>query len=138
MRAINHTRMLVAAALVACASASAAAQEPTGREGLGHLTYRLSCAVCHGAGGSGGAMIGGLAVVPPDLTQLSARNGGTFPTERVRRLIEGGSGVAEHGGQMPAWGLIFLKGLAGTRDPEAGVQQRISDLLAYLRSIQAP
>lgn len=117
------------------------AQEETApRAALGKLTYQLSCAVCHGPAGKGdGQMAGALVVPAPDLTQLARRNGGPFPRDRVRAVIEGGSMRTEHGGQMPAWGLIFLKDIASDgarRDVRGMVQQRIEDLVVYLDSIQ--
>lgn len=123
--------------------ASTALGEDVGpRVALGRVTFALSCAVCHGPSGEGdGALASALSVPAPDLTRLARRNGGPFPRERVRAIIQGGPARAEHGGQMPAWGLVFLKdfeagGAAPPRDASALVQRRIDDLVVYLQSIQ--
>ncbi len=107
---------------------------------FGSILYDLSCSVCHGPKGMGdGTMSGQMKVPPADLTQLSARAGGTFPLAHVTEVIKGG-GTA-HGGQMPAWGLIFLKDFeAFTFDTPAGdramVDRRVGYLAAYLESLQ--
>jgi mono/diheme cytochrome c family protein len=137
-------RLVYAAAMtlpfLLAGGAAKAQDEPAPRAAFGRLTYQLSCAVCHGPSGHGDGQLAGALVVPaPDLTRLARRNGGPFPRERVRAIIEGGSMQAEHGGQMPAWGLIFLKDFASEgppRDARSIVRQRIEDLVVYLESIQ--
>ncbi len=109
---------------------------------FGAVTYALSCAVCHGESGEGdGAMADELAVPAADLTGIARRNGGVFPADRVAEVIRGGSAVTTHGGQMPAWGLIFLKDPAGSDGGLPGgaamAERRIADLVAFLQSIQA-
>ncbi|MHB1102866.1 MAG: GyrI-like domain-containing protein [Devosia sp.] len=109
---------------------------------FGQITFELSCAVCHGLDAKGdGPMATQLTVPAPDLTLLGKRNGGPFPTKRVTEIINGGQAVSTHGGQMPAWGLIFLKDFEGfnrdsPRDDQALVRRRIDDLVVYLQSIQ--
>ncbi len=120
----------------------AVAQEGAREVTFGAVTYALSCAVCHGESGHGdGEMADELAVPAADLTGIALRNGGVFPAERVAEVIRGGSAVTTHGGQMPAWGLVFLKDPAGASDqPPAtasAVERRIAELVAFLESIQA-
>jgi hypothetical protein len=68
----------------------------------------------------------------PDLTTYTARNGGVFPGERLRQIIEG-RGPAAHGDRtMPVWGAVFSR-QAGTDDAAAG---RIDALVTFLQSIQ--
>jgi hypothetical protein len=45
----------------------------------------------------------------PDLTRISQRNGGTFPFQQVKKVIEGEDpGPLAHGNrEMPIWGPIF-------------------------------
>lgn len=92
------------------------------------------CASCHGVKGVGdGPAARALTKAPADLTRLSARNGGQFPTVRVRRYIEGADEVAAHGSRdMPMWGALF-KSL--NRDM---VVQRIETLTKYLEGLQQP
>ena len=101
----------------------------------GASSFRAYCANCHGMVGEGdGPVAEYLKVAPADLTKLSSSEAGEFPTERVYRSIDGREEVRVHGARdMPIWGEAFLR--AGP-DPEAKVEQRIENLIAYLRSIQ--
>lgn len=138
---VHKITVLAVAAMVFAGGAGAEDATPP-RAALGRITFALSCAVCHGQTATGeGAMSSDLAVPAPDLTLLSVRNGGTFPAERVTEIIFGGAAVTVHGGQMPAWGLLFLKDFEAPdgnapRDGAALVERRIGDLVAYLESIQ--
>jgi mono/diheme cytochrome c family protein len=97
--------------------------------------YKVNCAACHGLDGAGsGLMTPQLRHVPPDLTQLSKRNGGMFPRVHVRRVVEGRD-VPSHGERdMPVWGDAFTR-----TDPESreSSDARINAVLDYLDSIQA-
>lgn len=101
----------------------------------GFLTY---CASCHGAAARGdGPVARDLRVHPADLTGLAKANGGTFPYDRVYRAVDGRTLVHGHGtSEMPVWGLNF-QDRGRDADQAAAVRERIRDLLAYLRSIQA-
>jgi len=111
----------------------------------GAWEYYEACAVCHGRDGTGdGAMGEILKVSPSDLTTLSERNGGTFPFERVFRVIDGRAPVEGHGSaDMPVWGRTFRRealddserGIFGP-DPNLTVAGRIYALAQYLRAIQ--
>lgn len=100
----------------------------------GDGTFRLYCATCHGADARGnGPLADTLKRRPPDLTRLTASNGGTFPTEMVRRVIDGRRPLKGHGGgDMPTWGDAFVNTTERT-SPE----ERIARLVAYLEKIQA-
>ena len=76
-----------------------------------------------------------LKTAPPDLTRIAARNAGSFPLARVRRVISGAEVLgAGHGTrQMPVWGPIFSQ-VEADRDL-GGV--RIDNLARYLESLQA-
>src|SRR4029453_14327774 len=78
--------------------------------------FRMYCSGCHGENGRGdGAKTFGLGVMPPDLTRLKARNGGVFPRERLRRIIDGREDIKLHvDREMPVWGQWFkLEGEEG-------------------------
>jgi len=52
--------------------------------------YRTYCAVCHGVAGKGnGPAAPALRQAPPDLTLLSKKRGGEFPSFRVSNIIQG-------------------------------------------------
>jgi hypothetical protein len=71
---------------------------------------------------------------PIDLTRFTAANGGVFPGERLRRVIDGRD-VPSHGpGDMPIWGDIFQRTTGGDN---AAAQERIDALLVFLESIQS-
>jgi mono/diheme cytochrome c family protein len=96
--------------------------------------FREYCAACHGSEGRGnGPAAAALKTVPADLTRINARNGGKFPTVKVRRYIEGLDQISAHGSRdMPVWGQV-LQGVSGS---PAGVQLRVEALTKYLESIQ--
>lgn len=97
--------------------------------------FRTYCATCHGTLGKGdGPAAVALKKAPADLTKISARSGGKFPTVRVSRFIEGVDEIAAHGSRdMPVWGSLFRSLHAGD---QAGAQMRVRILTDYLRSIQ--
>lgn len=109
------------------------------RQRRGETLYRAYCLNCHGAEGRGdGPMTEVLRSEVPDLTLLAARHDGTFPAEHVRQSIDGRYRVKGHGlREMPVWGLSFQqRGRPGDQEDE--VQQRLGDLVEYLRSLQRP
>lgn len=102
----------------------------------GSLSYHLYCSNCHGAKGKGdGNLKEYLNVQPADLTRISARRGGTFPADEVARIIDGRQDVKGHGQrEMPIWGDAFQE--EGNDDSEAHAEQKIQELVLYLKAIQ--
>ena len=101
----------------------------------GSQLFRTHCATCHGADARGsGPLADQLRRMPPDLTRFTQRNGGVFPSERVRRIIDGRD-VPSHGDrEMPVWGDVF-------RIPRGDAQSspalaRIDAIVRYLEGIQ--
>lgn len=105
--------------------------DPSSGKGM-YLEY---CASCHGVDGKGnGPAAPALKITPTDLTQLAAKNGGTFPDAHIMQVIKGDTMTAAHGNKdMPVWGPVFLQ-MSG--HDTAQVQQRIRNLTKYLASIQ--
>lgn len=102
----------------------------------GRDTFTRFCASCHGREGKGdGPVADALKTRPTDLSTLTGRNAGKFPTERVRRVITGGGPFTVHGrSDMPVWGDIFAQ-----LDPsDRRVTTRIDNLVDYIRTLQAP
>ena len=101
----------------------------------GAQLFRNHCATCHGASGKGdGPMSAVLRKPPADLTKFALKNGGVFPTERLRRIIDGRD-VPSHGDRdMPVWGIVLRTSRdAGGYD---SVDARIDELVRYIQSLQ--
>ena len=111
----------------------AAAQE-------GRAAFMDHCATCHGVDGTGdGPMVPVLSVAPPDLTVLSAANGGVFPTGRVLRLVDGRDEVLSHGGPMPVFGLLLEGPSEAVLAPDGSeviTTERLADVVRWLEGIQ--
>jgi mono/diheme cytochrome c family protein len=133
-RAFAIALLVLAAALLAAPGSRAESEE--GSSALGRITYRSYCTSCHGESGRGdGTLAASLDPAPTDLTVLAQRNAGVYPAERVRAVIDGREPVPGHGeGQMPEW----AKALAAASEDgdEAAVARTISNLVAYLKTIQ--
>ncbi|HYA22826.1 MAG TPA: c-type cytochrome [Terriglobales bacterium] len=93
------------------------------------------CAPCHGKDAKGnGPAAAALKQAPANLTELAKENGGKFPDMKVSAVLRGEAAVAAHGTQeMPVWGPVFWRMSQGRA---AEVQQRITNLTRYLKSLQ--
>jgi hypothetical protein len=102
-----------------------------------HL-YQVYCSGCHGWDGHGSGSVEPYTTArAPDLTQISARNGGAFPSERVFRTIDGQfDSPPPDARHMPIWGYDFFN---GEGDDETA-HQRVLDMehrvVAYVESLQ--
>jgi mono/diheme cytochrome c family protein len=128
--------MIVAAALpvilVACAP------QP---ETVGKSLYQSYCTACHGPAGQGdGPLAADLDRPVPDLTQIAARNGGTFPTARVMNTIDGYTRVREGNVTMPEFGADLQAGPLVMFDSGDGrpvpTPANLVALAEYLRTLQ--
>src|ERR1043165_4303972 len=73
----------------------------------GKEMFQTYCAVCHGQDGKGaGPAADALKKAPADLTQLTRKNNGKFPEQRVSLVITTGPAeILAHGSkEMPVWG----------------------------------
>jgi hypothetical protein len=69
----------------------------------------------------------------PDLTQISKRAGGKFPSARIRAVIEGNETLSGHGSrEMPVWGPVFHQIAA---DQDLG-SVRTANVTSYIESMQ--
>jgi mono/diheme cytochrome c family protein len=95
----------------------------------GETLYGELCVVCHGPSGGGD---GGAAELlnprPPDLTRLTAGNGGRFPSLRVLYAISGQHRAPVLGSEMPEWESIL--------GADTGARLRVYNLLQYVKEIQ--
>ncbi len=138
--AVWPVALLALAAMLALA-AGVQARDPGDEQaperiGKGRISFRLYCRSCHGKLAKGdGPVAEHLKIPPSDLTAISARRDGGFPAEEMRRMIDGRDPVKGHGSRdMPIWGEAF-KVSAETQD-EAVVEEKITQLIFYLKSIQ--
>lgn len=105
----------------------------------GRTAYLADCAGCHGADGRGnGPNAPALAVSPPDLTQIAARNGGTFPRDQVMSTIDGLNRGAHFSPAMPEFGAGDMGDTVIVEENGLGVPvpSRLLALAEYLESIQ--
>ena len=102
----------------------------------GQEMYKAYCASCHGLDGKGaGPAAAALKNKVPDLTTISARNGGKFPSAHVVQVVRGDSNSPSHGSKdMPVWGPVFM---AVSEHQPARVQQRAQNLTNYIATLQA-
>ena len=138
--------LLLVVLIAGCALTAGASAQQTIRENpplvidslYGPDLFKFYCATCHGRDAKGGGPVTvALKSLPPDLTTITARNGGVFPKAAVEGFVtNAGAGLAPaHGtADMPVWGPIFQ-----SLDPsDSRVKVRIANLVAFIESIQAP
>jgi mono/diheme cytochrome c family protein len=133
--------IVVAVVFAACLFATAQEQQirkvpaPPTNPASGKGMYTAYCASCHGVNGKGsGPAASALKTPPTDLTTLAKNNGGKFPTDHVYEVINGRATTPAHGSpEMPVWGPVFRQLSSGH---QSEVQQRITNLTDYIRSLQ--
>ena len=109
-------------------------------QNAGKKDFIENCAPCHGTDGKGNGPAPYVIsqAKPSDLTVLSRNNGGSFPTRRVYRSIDGRNGIPSHERfDMPFWGTSFQpEGKEFTPASEAQVKARIMKIVAYVKTLQ--
>jgi len=98
--------------------------------------FKTYCASCHGLSAKGdGPLAASMKKAPPDLTLFAERNGGEYPSELVRKIIDGRQPLAGHGGpDMPVWGDAFKRSHGGSSEEAVGA--RIDALVRHLAGLQ--
>jgi len=131
-------RALVALGLWIVVGGPAHAQALSGYNGT--ALYKSFCASCHGLDAKGtGPVASSLKIEVPDLTRISARHGGQFPAEEIRKIIDGRTTRPPHGPRdMPVWSDAFRVAGGDTAKAQKRADDSIERLTEYLRSIQAP
>lgn len=102
----------------------------------GKEMFKSYCAVCHGTDAKGdGPAAAALKTAPADLTLLAQKNGGKYPSAHVASVLRGQATMPSHGSaDMPIWGPLFSSISQGH---ESQVQQRTTNLVSYIETLQA-
>ena len=122
-------------AILAVLGLAACVEEPID----GRTAYLENCASCHGVDGKGdGPAARGLAVAPPDLTTIAARNGGVFPTDQVMSTIDGLDRGTHFSAAMPEFGAGDMGETVIVEEDGLGtpVPMQLLLLAEYVESIQ--
>jgi mono/diheme cytochrome c family protein len=101
----------------------------------GAYLYRAFCATCHGEAGKGDGPVADIADRrPSDLTVLTRNNGGSFPRDRVIRVLERVEPLPGHDPPaMPNWSNV----LRTTEGADARViRQRLEALADHVGTLQ--
>ena len=133
---INVRWLLMCALFLGGCAASPYSMNPNEYSGV--RIYQTFCASCHGLSGRGDGPVQPFVHNVPDLTQIAGRRGGKFPTEEVRRIVDGRTEVGAHGSRkMPVWGWEFYGGHDSDAVERSRTDRTINRLVDYLESIQA-
>jgi mono/diheme cytochrome c family protein len=106
----------------------------------GKELYQRFCASCHGTEGRGdGPVASYFTIEVPDLTLIVRRAGGTYPRERIVRIIDGRHILGAHGSRtMPVWGEDLSRAALGDPNAEQAVRIIIDRLADYVAELQRP
>jgi len=92
---MTRLKILAAAWVVGLGTAAMVAGGQVAQVNSTDSEFKVFCGACHGAGGKGdGPAAKSFRKRPPDLTQLAKRNDGTFPADRVFKIIDGRTPVS--------------------------------------------
>ena len=101
----------------------------------GAYLYRTFCATCHGETGKGDGPVADIADHrPSDLTVLSRNSGGTYPRDRVMRVLENVEPLPGHDPPaMPNWRNILRTTEGGD---ERVIRKRLEALVDHVGTLQ--
>ena len=135
----NLKRLWPIAALLLIASCVTMSQySVTPHRYPGVRVYQVFCSSCHGLTGHGDGPIQPLLKVGvPDLTRISARHGGKFPADEIRRIIDGRTELPAHGSRkMPVWGFELYGNDINDQTARREADETITRVVDYLQTIQ--
>jgi mono/diheme cytochrome c family protein len=128
--------LILAIILLLVAAAAARAQDYSGYSGA--RLYSRFCASCHGDKGFGdGVVAASFNIMVPDLTRIAKRQGGVYPAEKVRQIIDGRTPLRPHGTrEMPVWGYEFYAQNEAKPDALKKTDEMVKRLADYVESLQ--
>ena len=128
--------ILVAIVLLVIGTVAARAQDYSGYSGA--QLYSRFCASCHGDKGFGdGVVAASFSIMVPDLTRIAKRQGGIYPAEKVRQIIDGRTPLRPHGTrEMPVWGYEFYSQNQAKPDPLKATDEMVKRLADYVQTLQ--
>src|SRR5208283_5767007 len=136
----RHTFLAITVAMILLVLTSVSARALDLSSYTSVQLYMRFCSSCHGGNARGdGPVAKNFKIEVPDLTRIAHRHGGVFPTEQIRKIIDGRKTLPPHGSRdMPVWGFQFYleSQNAGYPDPQRRTDDLIARLTEYLRSIQ--
>jgi mono/diheme cytochrome c family protein len=144
VRGVKHRRIVASSAVVFLFLVSvhtAVAQQVDAVE-AGRQQFEDKCAVCHGVSGTGdGVLAPDMNPKPADLTRISERNSGTFPSSKVFAKIWGRDDeiINTHEiTKMPAFYIAPVLGNDKEFESSAGrlSPAQIRDVISFLTTIQ--
>ena len=130
-------RIWIASGLPVLAVMAACASNDMPDVAEGATLFANNCTACHGYRGTGSErLINGEPA--PDLTRISARNGGVFPSARVLSQIDGYGRGKVDSAVMPEFGALLEGDLVPVdiEDTLTPTPRPLAALLVYLKSIQ--
>jgi mono/diheme cytochrome c family protein len=129
--------VLLSATLVWSATSAGPPQQRPPREDYssGAYLYRAFCATCHGETGKGDGPVADIADRrPADLTVLRRSNGGTYPRDRVLRVLENAEPIPGHDPPaMPNWRNVLKTTEGGD---ERVIRTRLEALADHVATLQ--
>jgi mono/diheme cytochrome c family protein len=128
--------IVIAIILMLIATVAARAQDYSGYTGA--RLYSRFCASCHGDRGFGnGVVAASFNIMVPDLTRIARRQGGVYPDEQIRRIIDGRQPLRPHGTrEMPVWGYEFYAQNESKPNALKRTDEMVQRLAEYVRSLQ--
>ncbi len=138
---LNKSMLAIAAIILLSASTTVKA----GDLNKGEQDFITHCAACHGLDGKGdGDYAPLLTRVPIDLTRKMRNEGGEFPREKLKKIVDGREMPRAHGTAiMPIWGNWFSEQAltkGKLQNDKAGIEkmvnERLENLMTYLETIQ--
>lgn len=134
----HHVTIAIILAVIFLPFAAVAARAQDYSAYSGKRLYSRFCAACHGERGFGdGVVAASFSIMVPDLTRIAIRQGGEYPADKVRQIIDGRRPLRPHGTrEMPVWGYEFDAQNEAKPDASKRTAEMVRRLADYVESLQ--